>query len=162
MKEGWTLVSTDKAVASAVWEGKTLAYKYTPAGFVDATLADLESLTAIYVKTDSGGGVGFDYAEVAPAVYAKELEAGWNLISIPSKNATTGAILSPLRYVTIGTQQGIGLATLVGQGDYNQFSDSFYLATLTDADWGALVPLDSFDGYWAYMNAAKTFEVIPD
>ena len=163
LKDGWTLISTDALVEeNRAWQGTILAYKYTSAGFVDATLADLKPLTAIYMKTDSGGGVGFNYAEVAPAVYAKDLEAGWNLISIPSTVADTGAILSPLRYVTIGTQQGIGLSTLVSQGDYNQFSDSFYLATLTDADWDALLPLDPFDGYWAYMNAAKTFEVIPD
>ena len=92
---------------------------------------------------------------------SKELEAGWNLLSIPDMAADTCDILSPLRYITIGTQQGIGLATLVSQGDYNQFASNFYEATLTDDDWTNLPILYPFDGYWAYMNAAKTFEVIP-
>lgn len=163
LKDGWTLISLDKRTdGSEVWIGGTLALKYTPTGgFVEATSADLGPLTAIYIKTDGGGGVGFNYAEEEPTVLSKELEAGWNLIGIPSTIADTGAILSPLRYVTIGTQQGVGLATLVSQGDYNQFSDSFYLATLTDADWDNLVPLDPFGGYWAHMNALKAFMVIP-
>ncbi|KKN10820.1 hypothetical protein LCGC14_1032850, partial [marine sediment metagenome] len=64
-------------------------------------------------------------------------------------------------YVTAGTQQVVGLTTLVSQGEYNQFSESFYLATLTDAHWDDDLDLilSSFDGYWAYMEAADTFEV---
>ena len=164
LKDGWTLVSTDKEVTTGTaWVTPVLAYKYTPSGsFVEADLADLEPPTALYVKTAGGGGVGINYAEVGPAVYSKELEAGWNLIS-SSSDTTANALLSQLRYVIFGTQQGAGLATLVSQGDYNQFSNSFYLPTLTDANWDALgdYTLNPFDGYWAYMNAAKTFEVIP-
>jgi len=172
LKDGWTLVSTDKAVASSAWVGTNplakelpetiMAYKYTPTGFVsEATLT--VPLTAIYVKTEGGGGVGFNYVEVGPTtVYSKDLEAGWNLIGIPDMGKTNiGDILSPLRYVTIGTQQGIGLTTLVSQGDYNQFSGSFYEATLTDGDWSDIPGFDPFDGYWAYMEGADTFEVIP-
>jgi len=164
LKAGWTLISVDKAVASSAWVGMTLAFKYIPTGgFVPATLADLEPLTAIYVKTVGGGGVGINYAEDEdPAFYSKALEAGWNLISIPSTVASTDDILSPLRYVMIGTQQVVGLTTLVSQGEYNQFSESFYDATLTEADWVDLETLIPFDGYWANMEAADTFAVIPD
>jgi len=175
LKDGWTLVSTDKAVASSAWVGtKDLspadtetvitvsAVKYIT-GFGDATTADLEPLTAIYVKTDGGGGVGFNYAaDGDPALYSKDLEAGWNLISTTSSDITASALLSRLRYTTVGTQQWVGLTTLVSQVDYNQYSDSFYLATLTDADWNALdeaALLCPFNGYWADMEAADTFEV---
>ena len=163
----WTLISTDKALATGeldrIWVGVTLALKYIPTtGFVSASLADLEPLTAIYVKTVDGGLVGFNYAEVEPGVYSKDLEAGWNLISTASTTGDAGDILSPLRYVTVGTQQVFGLSTLVSQGDYNRFGVSFYKATLTDADWDALnMHLSPFNGYWLYMNAAKSFEVIP-
>ena len=184
LKDGWTLISVDKALLEGdldrAWVGtnplvvelpdETMAFKYTyqivddvlTGGFVPATPADLEPLTSIYVKTKDGGGVGINYAEVGPAViYSKELEAGWNLISVPDMKVDTKALLSPLRYVTEGTQQVVGLTTLVSQGDYNQFSDNFYEATLTDAHWSGLPVLDPFDGYWAYMEAADTFEVIP-
>jgi len=163
LQDGWTLISPDKRTdGSEVWIGGTLALKYTPTGgFVEATSADLGPLTAIYIKTDGSGGIGFNYAEEEPTMLSKELEAGWNLLSIPDMAADTCDILSPLRYITIGTQQGIGLATLVSQGDYNQFASNFYEATLTDDDWTNLPILYPFDGYWAYMNAAKTFEVIP-
>ena len=50
---------------------------------------------------------------------------------------------------------------MVSQGDYNQFSIDFYDATFTDEDWTQLLELDPFDGYWANMEAADTFEVIP-
>ncbi len=179
LKDGWTLVSVDKAVAEAeaIWVGtnplvglpdETMAYKYTyqivndvlTGGFVPATPDDLEPLTAIYVLTKGGGGVGFNYAaDGGPAFYSKELEAGWNLISIPDMEVAIYDILSPLRYVTIGTQQGVGLTTLVSQGDYSQFSDFFYQATLTDDDWADLPELKLFDGYWANMEAAEIFEV---
>jgi len=176
LKDGWTLISTDKAVATGAWVGTNplavglsetamaLKYTYTPiVGFVPAELTDLEPLTAIYVLTKGGGGVGFNYAEGGdPAFYSKELEAGWNLTGVPDIEATTGAILSPLRYVTVGTQQVIGLTTLVSQGDYNQFSNSFHLATFTDTDWDGLPLLYPFDGYWANMEAADTLEVPVD
>jgi len=167
LKDGWTLISTDKEVTTGTtWVTPILAYKYTPSGgFMEATLADLQPVNALYVKTDGGGGVGINYpADADPVVNSKDLEAGWNLISSASSTVGTRAVLSPLRYVQVGTQQGVGLTTLVSQGNYNQFSNSFYLATLTDADWTALddVTLEPFDGYWAYMNAAKTFSVIPD
>jgi len=183
LKDGWTLISVDKAVADSAWVGteplakeleetiSALKYDLVPAigelAFDSATTSDLEPLTSIYVKTNGGGGVGFNYEEEGPAFYCKDLEAGWNLIGIPSIEAGTPRdVLSPLRYVTVGTQQIVGLTTLVGQGDYNQFSDSFYFATLTDNDWDALAELELFggywaDGYWAYMEAADTFEVIP-
>jgi len=174
LKHGWTLVSVDKAVAEAIGVGTnqladglpdetTMAFKYTPTGgFVPPTPGDLGPLTAIYVKTNGGGGVGFNYAaDGDPVFYSKELEAGWNLISTPSTVAGTDDILSPLRYVTAGTQQVVGLTTLVSQGEYNQFRGSFYDATLTNEDWDELEDLIPFDGYWANMEAADTFEVIP-
>ncbi len=177
LKDGWTLVSTDKEVTTdTAWVGTTvlagtdtiLAYKYTPgSGYPQVTLAtQLTSVDAYYLKTDGGGGVGINYSTSAPGVVTKDLSAGWNLISSATgapNNAVT--VLSQIRHVQIGEQQGVGLATLAGQGDYNQFTESYYMATVTDLDWtvGALpvTTLKPFDGYWVYMNAAKSFGVIP-
>ncbi len=165
LKDGWTLVSTDKAVAGdSVWVGEELAYTYTPdSGYAEATPTDLEPVDALYVKTVGGGGVGINYSAAQPGASSKDLEAGWNLVSSATE-AAAYPVLSPLRHVQIGQQQGVGLTTLVSQVSYNQFSESLYLATLTDDDWKILAEktLYPFDGYWIYMNAAKSFGVIPD
>jgi len=162
LKDGWTLFSVDKAVIDPVVVGDVLLkYKYTGSTFVPATLTDLYPLTAIYVKTLGGGGVGLNYPAGAPDVYSKDLVAGWNLIGIPETEGATKDVLSTLRYATIGGQQAIGLTTLVSQPEYNLSGIDFYEATLTDGDWDELPDLDPFDGYWASMEAAKTFEAIP-
>jgi hypothetical protein len=72
-----------------------------------------------------------------------------------------------LRYAEVGTQQGVGLTSVVSQGDYNQFTNSFYVTLVTDAEWTAIddgggITLSPFDGYWVYLNADKIFGVIPD
>ena len=159
LKDGWTLFSVDKAVSDPVWVGEILlAYKHTPTGgFVPATAADLKPLTAIFVKTNGGGGVGFNYPEGGPAIDSKNLEAGWNLIGSPA-GITSKALLAPLRYVTVGTQQIVGLTSLISPGEYNLSGVSFDKATLTDLQWMTLPDLAPFDGYWASMEAAEVFE----
>ncbi len=173
LKDGWTLVSTNKAVAAnTTWVGTTLEYKYAldpvsgELDFLDPTVTDLVPVSALYLKTAGGGGVGIDYSTSAPGVSGKMLLTGWNLIS----GATTdteipaSAILSPLAVVAIGEDMGPGLATFASQGGYNQYAPSRFIPTLTEAGWNALseFPLNPFDGYWVYMNAAKSFGVIPD
>ena len=163
---GWSLVSPDSAITLAELVGDgvkpVLVLEYTGDAWV-SELSEPSPLKAIYAKTVSGGGVGVNYAEIEPGViYSKELVAGWNLVSVPDTIASTQGILSQLRYATFGTQQGVGLTTLVSEGDYNQNSPGFYLPTLTDADWDVLPILSPLDGYWAYMEATDTFEVIPD
>ncbi|MBA7650866.1 hypothetical protein ES703_58679 [subsurface metagenome] len=163
---GWTLVSTDNWISAAKTVGLdvTLAYGYTPEdGWFQATLADLEPVDALYLKTEYGGALGIIYSGGVPVASSKDLEAGWNLISSATID-NARAILSPLRYVLIGGEQGIGLATLVSQGNFNQHTASLYLSTLTDADWTDLAghDLNPFDGYWVYMNAGKDFGVVPD
>ena len=165
LKAGWTLISTDREVdtESSAFIGATLVLKYTASGFLSATFADLKPVEALYVKMPDGGWVGLNYLDVVPGVSAKDLIAGWNLVSCATPEVTAAAVLSPLRYVQVGEEQGIGLTTLVSQGSYNWSGANFYVATLTDADWEALarILLNPFDGYWVYMNAAKSFGVIP-
>ena len=117
---------------------------------------------ALYVKTEIGGGLGITYSGGVPVASSKDLEASWNLISSATID-NARAVLSPLRYIDVGDEQGVGLATLVSQGDYNQHTASFYLATLGAFDWMGLggTMLNPFDGYWVYMNAAKNFGVVP-
>ena len=165
LKDGWTLISTDKQVnaASCEWEATpALVYKYTANGFVSASLADLQPVDALLVKMPGGGKVYLTYSGGIPGVSAKDLSAGWNLISSATTDSAA-AVLSPLRYVQIGQQQGIGLTTLVSQANYNPSGASFYYATLTDNDWVTLagMSLSPFDGYWVYMNAPKSFGVVP-
>jgi len=171
LKDGWTLISTDNWVDSVALQSEEgwLVYQYTGKGqgYKQATFPDdLMPVEALYVKTVGGGGIGINYSAGLPAPSSKELEAGWNLIS----TATIGnarAILSPLRYIDVGDEQGVGLATLVSQGNYNQHTGSFTLATFGALDWSVRGPLvdttlNPFDGYWVYMNADKSFGVIPE
>jgi len=165
---GWTLVSTDNWIdpANTVGVGVILAYNYIPDdGWVEVTPAALVPVDALYVKTEVGGALGIIYSGGYPAPSSKDLKAGWNLIS--SATATIGnarAVLSPLRYIDVGEEQGVGLATLVSQGNYNQHTESFTLATFGALDWLALgkTTLNPFDGYWVYLNADKSFGVIPE
>lgn len=168
--DAWTLISTDDYIISSgdntsAFEGLAmLPLKYTSTGYLDATVADLEPVEAIYAKTTSTDGwVGLNYSGGVPGASEKELAAGWNLVSSATED-DADVVLSPLRYVQVGEQQGVGLATLVSQGDYNLSGNSLYMATLTDDDWTTLAgeTLDPFDGYWVYMNGAKSFGVIPD
>ncbi len=155
---GWTLISTDKWIdpATSAWEGTVdLAFMYTGVGFVEVDLADLEPVQALYVKMDGSGWAGLDYLAAAPGMSAIELVQGWNLIS--SGVATdAGAILSALQ--DIGNQ-GTGLTTLVSQGSYNLTSGDWYIDASVWASVTAAA-MDPFDGYWIYMNAAKSFGVI--
>jgi hypothetical protein len=162
---GWTLISTDNHILSSgdntsAFEGVTLKYKYVGTGFLSATIADLAPVEAIYVKTTGAGLVGLSYSTAgSPGASTKDLVAGWNLISSATETAAS-IVLSPLRFVTVGTQQGVGLATLVSQGSYNLTTGDWYIDA-TDWDLGDYT-MDPFDGYWVYMNAAKSFGVIPD
>jgi hypothetical protein len=118
---------------------------------------------AYYIKTDGGGGVGINYSTSAPGVVTKSLGAGWNVISCAAETDVY-VLLNQLRYAQIGEQEGVGLTSLVGQASYNQYLATTFGNTLvTDAEWAAIgVTLNAFDGYWVYMNAAKSFGVIPD
>jgi len=175
LRDGWTLVSSDKEVTTdTAWVGTDilsgsdtiLAYKYTPgSGFPQVTLAtDLTSVDAYYIKTDGGGGVGINYSTSSPGVVTKDLDAGWNIISCAGETDAY-TLLSQLRYVQIGEQEGVGVTNLIGQATYGQYTATSLSEPLaTTGDWTALgsVALNAFDGYWVYMNAAKSFGVIPD
>ena len=178
LKDGWTLVSSNKEVATGtVWIGTTplvdeeleeeatiLAYKYTAGvGYTQVTLAtQLTSVDAYYVKTIGGGGVGIIYSDAAPGVVTKNLGEGWNIISAASETMNAYTLLVQLR----GTEIEVGITTLVVQGGYNQFMVSSFWPLVTDAEWEALVDeklmLSPFGGFWVHMNTAKTFGVIPD
>jgi parallel beta-helix repeat protein len=189
LKDGWTLVSTDKEVTIGTdWAGtanltadstvKIMAYKYTAGGGYDPVDSiQLTSVDAYYVKTNNGGGVGIKYSTSAPGVVTKTLGEGWNIIScagelagfLPLDNAGRAdayTLLSQLRYVQIGQQVGPGVTSLVGQGGYNQFTIDISKTLVMDVEWTTLkgptrIELSPFDGYWVYMNAPKIFGVIP-
>lgn len=164
---GWTLVSTDNWVSAneTVGENVTLALNYTPSlGWFEVTPTALVPVDALYLKTEEGSALGIIYSGGVPAASSKDLEPGWNLISSATLTDAK-AVLSPLRYVQVGDEQGVALTTLVSQGNYNQHTGSFYLATLDSDDWNTVLVgtmLNPFDGYWVYMNAAKSFGVIPE
>ena len=165
----WTLVSTGSWIdpAETVGANVTIAYNYTPSlGYFEVDPAALVPVDALYLKTEDGGALGITYSGGVPVASSKALEAGWNLIS--SATLTNAkAVLSPLRFVQVGDEQGVGLTTVVSQGPFNLHTGSFYMATLTDEDWEELggfdgeYDLNPFDGYWVYMNAGKVFGVVP-
>jgi len=164
---GWTLVSADKYIlssgdnTSAFLGSVSLKYKYTDSGYLSATVADLKPVEAIYVKTTgTDGQLGLNYSGVVPVPSSKDLDAGWNLISSATAD-NVNDILSSLRYVQVNEQQGVGLATLVSQGSYNLNTGSWYIDATTWANLSDIF-MNPFDGYWVYMNAAKSFGVIPD
>ena len=177
LKDGWTLVSVDKEVTTGTtWVGTTLlagskativAYKYTAgSGYAQVSLATLlTSVDAFYVKSNGGGGIGIKYSTAAPGVVTKNLGAGWNIISCAGETDAY-SLLSQLKTVGIGQQVGSCLTSLISQGSYNQYTPSISLTTTTEAEWDNLnsvpVTLNPFEGYWVYLNAAKTFGVIPD
>lgn len=161
----WTLVSTNNWIdpAETVGVDVILAYNYTPSeGYFEVDPADLVPVNALYLKTEDGGGLGITYSGGVPVASSKDLEAGWNLISSASLT-NAKAVLSPLRFVQVGDEQGVGLTTVVSQGPFNLHTGSFYLATLTESDWDNIEEynLNPFDGYWVYMNAGKNFGVVP-
>ena len=157
LQDGWTLISTNGWIDSetSAWEGSVnLTYKYTGVAFVEADFADLKPVEALYVKTLGGGWAGLNYLDAAPGMSAKELVEGWNLIS-SGAIADAGAVLSPLQ--DIGNQ-GTGLTTLVSQDVYNFNTGDWYIDAST---WASVTgDMNPFDGYWIYMNAAKSFGVI--
>ncbi|MBA7715818.1 hypothetical protein ES703_124876 [subsurface metagenome] len=164
--EPWLLAVVVPPTTPTTYE-KTLA---DGTSFPQVTLATyLTSVDAYYIKTDGGGGVGINYSTSSPGVVTKTLVAGWDIISCAGETDAY-TVLSQLQHVQIGEQEGVGLTSLVGQGNYNQFTDSISLTLVTTDEWldiksgngGTPVPLSAFDGFWVYMNAAKSFGVIPD
>ncbi len=162
----WTLISTDDYIIStggdtSAFEGSvSLKYVYTGSSYVTATVADIKPVEALYLKTTGSDGlVGLNYSTTAsPGASIKSLLAGWNLVSSATSTAA-GTVLSPLRYVDVGEQEGTGLATLVSQGSYNINTADWYIDATT---WTNVTgTMNPFDGYWVYMNAAKSFGVIP-
>ena len=159
LEDGWTLVSTDYWVdaATSVRIRDEQVLKYTSTGFLSVTtLADLKPVEALYVQASGAGYLGINYSDAQQTVSTKELAAGWNLVSSATVDSA-GAVFSPIRY---GDSDVTGLATLVSQDSYNQNTGSLYLDA---TDWANMaVALSPFDGYWIYMNVAKSFGVIPD
>jgi len=175
LKDGWTLISFDKNVTSdTAWKGTTaisenndiLAYSYTGDGYAEVLYPEYMSIIdAYYVKTNGGGGVGLKYSTGAPpAMVNKTLTAGWNLISCADKSDAY-TLLTQLRFTGTGTA---AITNLVSPGSYNQFTGSKSVALGVEDDWDAIkvgedkITLNPFDGYWVYMNAAKSYGVIPD
>ena len=158
----WVLFSTDiwiNATDSAWIDTPVQFLKYVPgSGFLSATLADSKPVEALYVKMGSGGGdLGIIFLTGTPEVSAKELVAGWNLISSASSELNNAPdVLSGLHDVA---NAGTGLTTVVSQGIYNRTSPDFYVDATV---WGNLseYTLEPFDGYWIRMNADKTFGVV--
>lgn len=154
LNPGWSIVSPGAELESWIpVDADELKYAYDNGAFVEAT--DMDPITPMFIKTEVGGGIGFNYLEESYGLFSTDLEAGWNLIGVPETNATAEAILSPIR---LGVNNEVALATLASQGNYNPSGESFYESML-DLE-GEVPELYPFDGYWAYMNVTKEFGVI--
>jgi len=166
LNDGWTLVSTSQWVDSTASEfvNADLVYKYDAATgtFSSATVGDVKPVEALYVKSTGPGWFAANFAEFQP-LSTKTLYAGWNLIGVGTEN-NAGALLSPLRYIQVGEQEGTGITTLVSQGALNRMTGDLYLPTLTYEDWEFGLKnqwMSPVDGYWIYMNGGKDFGVLP-
>jgi alkaline phosphatase len=161
-RNAWTIISTDNYLdpdASSFDFNVSMVYKYTPEGFLTATFDDLTPVEALYVKTTGVGFAGLVYDPNAlPGVSSKDLVEGWNLVSCGSAGDADD-ILSPLRFADIGGQQGVGLATLVSQGEMNLNTGNWYMDATNWANFDGAT-MSPFDGYWVYMNADKSFGVL--
>jgi hypothetical protein len=162
---GWTLVSTPRWIDPTASEfvNADLVYKYDAATgtFITATVSDVKPVEALYVKTAGPAWFAANFGDFQP-LSTKELSAGWNLISVGTEGDAK-ALLSPLRFIQVGDQEGTGITTLVAQGALNRETWDLYLPTLTETDWEYLkfAELSPFDGYWIYMNGDKDFGVLP-
>ena len=163
---GWTLVSTGQWIDSTASEfvNADIVYKYDAATgtFSSATVSDIKPVEALYVKSTAPGWFAANFAEFQP-LSTKTLYAGWNLIGVGTENNAV-ALLSPLRYIQVGEQEGTGITTLVSQGALNRMTGDLYLPTLTYEDWEFGLKnqwMSPVDGYWIYMNGGKDFGVLP-
>jgi uncharacterized repeat protein (TIGR02059 family) len=166
LNSGWTIVSTQKWIETTQSEfvNVLLAYKYdaVTGTFSSATVSDLKPVEALYVKTADGHGwIATTFTDLQP-LSTKMVYTGWNLVSAGTWD-TANAVLSPLRYIQVGQQEGTGLTTLVSQAALNRDTGNWYLPTLTQDDWTILGDqvMSPFDGYWIYMNGGKVFGVLP-
>ncbi len=166
LNDGWTLVSTGQWIDSTASEfvNADLVYKYDAATgtFSSATVNDVKPVEALYVKSTGSGWFAANFAEFQP-LSTKTLYAGWNLIGVGTGN-NAAALLSPLRYIQVGDQEGTGITTLVSQGALNRMTGDLYLPTLTSEDWEFGLKnqwMSPVDGYWIYMNGGKDFGVLP-
>ena len=165
LNDGWTLVSTHQWIdpTASEFANADLVYKYdaVTGTFSTATVNDVRPVEALYVKSAGPAWFAATFADFQP-LSTKELSAGWNLISVGTEDDAK-ALLSPLRFIQVGDQEGTGITTLVAQGALNRETWDLYLPTLTETDWEDLefAELSPFDGYWIYMNGDKDFGVLP-
>ncbi|PKL57293.1 MAG: hypothetical protein CVV35_00815 [Methanomicrobiales archaeon HGW-Methanomicrobiales-6] len=164
LNDGWTLVSTHQWIdpTASEFANADLVYKYdaVTGTFSTATVNDVRPVEALYVKSAGPAWFAATFADFQP-LSTKELSAGWNLISVGTEDDAK-ALLSPLRFIQVGDQEGTGITTLVAQGALNRETRDLYLPTLTETDWENLeFALSPFDGYWIYMNGDKDFGVLP-
>jgi len=154
LNAGWTIISCDKELENWDVAGTSgLMYVYDNGAFSE--VINLDPITPVFVKSDNAGGIGFNYKPDQQGIYTTNLEAGWNLISIPETAASSDDIFSPLMY---GSNNEIALTTIVCQGQYNAVAQaSFYQSMLTTYDVPDLNPLN---GYWVYLNVPKIYGVI--
>ncbi len=164
LKPGWSIVSSALELSKcSIVDSVGLVLTYDgDTGWTEVAAPD--PITPVFIKTESGGGIGFTAAKDSMGIFTTQLEVGWNLIGVPFTGMPSGlltrAVLSPLRF---GANNEVALATLAYQGNYNLGpAPSFYKSMAGDADWlpEFLPGLDPLGGYWAYLNVAKEFGVV--
>ncbi len=166
----WALVSAptllDKApTVTDDGDGAVALLVYENGEFVTPS-ADNEDIikpvSAFFVKTTSTGQVGFSYANItSPTQTSKQLSTGWNLVG------TNYDGLAEDEFSSIqDTETSAGMLTLYAPDAYNSKKDSGFSSWdgYEDRDLNArpitALPdynLSRYDGYWVYLNAAKTF-----
>ncbi len=170
--DAWALISAPKLLseAPAVVDNNAtgtvalLIYGNGAFGSPAADNADIvKPISAFYTKVDSGGGVGFRYADTssAPSQTSKDLVAGWNLVGTNNSGTVQDEFSSIQNTETVA-----GMITLYVPDTYNARKDSGSNPWASDGDRDLNAnpitglpakDLSTHDGYWVFMNAAKSF-----
>jgi len=173
----WTLFSAPRLLGTAPTVKDDAAGTVSILAFVNGafiTVGDpafdgdvVKPVSAFFVNAENLAGIGFDFAlPTSPGQTSKALTAGWNLIGT-NNSAEAQDELSSIQ----NTSQVGGILTLFVPDTFNDSTRK----DLGHIDWAAngdrdlnanpitvldpvtLPNLSTRDGYWVFLNAARTF-----
>jgi hypothetical protein len=162
------LISTADSVAELIPSGMTIAYYYDGGWQQILTEYTLSPCDAVYVKMSESKYVQFKFDAGAFSTPSKDLDAGWNLISLASLDSdgmhADDAVASVAKTAANlpGYSQVVSPSINATQTDmyYNtgtSWAVAYGQSSVTDMMFAGL-------GYWVYMQNAATlagFEITP-
>jgi len=162
----WTLVSAPQLLSEAPAiiddEAAVVAMLGYESGEFTTPTDSEKPVSAFYVQTTNMGGIGFTYATATSLTQtSKDLAIGWNLIGTNS----VGTAIDEFSSIQ-NTGTDAGMITLHVPDTQNERKDYGNTVWSTDGDRDlnanpiTELPVKNvsiYDGYWVFMNVAKTF-----